>query len=137
MKRLIRLTSTALGKPARVRVYVYDDPDQMRRDGAAFAGDQSNLDPRVAGITHAWTDDDGRAGIVTLRLCRHYLSTEVVAHEMHHAVTALYGATLPDHIPARAVLTHTNEPFAHLYGELLDRLVRRLYALGYYESDNT
>ena len=30
MKRLIRLTSTALGKPARVRVYVYDDPDHSR-----------------------------------------------------------------------------------------------------------
>ena len=31
MKRLIRVTSSALGVPTRLRVYVYDDANQMRR----------------------------------------------------------------------------------------------------------
>lgn len=128
-KRLIRLTSHALGEPARVRVYVYDDLDHMRRDGEAFNGERLQ---DAIGVTHAWTDQDGRAGLVTVRLWRGRLSTEVIVHEMHHASTALYGATLPDKVDRTEVLTHFNEPFAHLHGQLVAKLVGRLYALGYY-----
>lgn len=131
MKRLIRVTSSALGVPTRLRVYVYDDANQMRRDAAAFAGDLANLDPRVRGVTQAWTDDTGRAGVVLVRLCREYLDTEVIVHELHHASTALFGATLPDDVARGEVLTHTNEPWAHLHGQLVARLAARLDALGY------
>lgn len=133
MKRLIRLSSRALGHQARVRVYVYDDADQMRRDAAAFGGDQRNLDPEVLGVTHAWTDEDGRAALVSVRLWRGRLTTSVITHEMHHATTALYGATLPDHIDRVAHLNHHNEPFAHLHGQLVAKLVNRLHELGYYD----
>ena len=131
-KRLIRITSHALGVPSRVRVYVYDDPDRMRRDAANFSGDQSNLEPSIRGVTHAWTDDQDRAGLVTMRLWRGALGTEVITHEMHHATTALYGATLPDVIDRAEHYTHHNEPHAYLHGEMASRLVNRLYALGYY-----
>ena len=82
MKRLIRLTSRALGDPVSVRVYVYDDLE-------------------------------------------------------HHASTALYGATLPDTVDRLEVLTHVNEPFAYLHGELVRKLVDRLYALGYYDTEES
>ena len=115
-----------------MRVYVYDDPERMRREAAAFNGDPSNLDPEVQGVTHAWTDDDGRAALVTVRLHRGHLDLETVAHEMHHASTALYGATLPGQVNTREVLSHVNEPAAYLHGQLVSRLVDRLVALGYY-----
>ena len=50
---------------------------------------------------------------------------------MHHASTALYGATLPDQVNPREVLSHVNEPAAYLHGQLVSRLVARLFALGY------
>ena len=133
-KRLIRLSSRALGVVSRVRVYVYDDAERMRRDAVSFAGNQDNADPDVEGFTHAWTDRDERAGLVTVRLWRGRLGTEAVVHEMHHATTALYGATLPDSVDRREVLNHFNEPFAYLHGGLTRKLVDRLYALGYYDA---
>lgn len=68
-----------------------------------------------------------------IRLVKGRLSTQVVSHEMHHAATALYGASLPDDAQLADHLTHHNEPFAHLYSDLLRALVDRLYALGYYD----
>lgn len=131
-KRLIRVSSRALGEPARVRVYVYDDLEHMRRDAIAFSGDQNNR--TAAAVTHAWTSAEDRVGLITMRLWREALGTELIAHEMHHASTAFYGATLPDTVDRREVFTHHNEPFAYLHGELVRRLVDRLYALGYYEA---
>lgn len=130
-KQLIRLTSRALGSLSRVRVYVYEDGDRMRADATAFSGCQHETD--VLGVTHAWTDDKGRAALVTMRLIRGHLSTEILSHEMHHASTALYGATLPDSVDRAEHFTHFNEPHAYLHGQLLAKLVDRLYVLGYYE----
>lgn len=132
-RRLIRLTSRALGAPVRVRVYVYDDLDRLRRDAVAFSGDATAGDPRVRGITHVWTDDEERAALATVRLHRGHLGTRVIVHEMHHATTALYGATLPDTVDRRQVLNHFNEPFAYLHGDLVAKLVDRLHELGYYD----
>ena len=132
MKRLIRLTSRALGDPVSVRVYVYDDLEHLRRDACAFSGDQANAN--ALGVTHAWTDEEQRAALCTIRLWRERIGTEVVVHEMHHASTALYGATLPDTVDRLEVLNHVNEPFAYLHGELVRKLVDRLYALGYYDD---
>lgn len=132
MKRLIRLSSRALGDLVRVRVYIYDDADEMRRAAAAFTGDLGCLDPEAQGFTQAWTTTDGRAGLCTMRLARDHLGVEVITHEMHHATAALYGATLPDTINAREILSHFNEPFAYLHGELVRKLCSRLYSLGYY-----
>lgn len=133
-KRLIRLSSRALGHPVRMRVYVYDDASCMRRDAVAFNGNTSNADPEVIGVTQAWTDQDGRAALVTMRLARQHLTTEVVVHEVHHATTALYGATLPDTINRVDYLHHYNEPYAHLHGQLVAKLVNRLHELGYYDT---
>lgn len=132
-KRLIRLTSRALGEPARVRVYVYDDLHHLQADAVAFGGDESNWG--AAGVTHAWVDGDKRTQLATVRLWRGQIGTEVIVHEMHHATTALYGATLPDQIDRVAVMNHYNEPFAYLHGELVRKLVDRLHALGYYDAE--
>ena len=44
------------------------------------------------------------------------------------------GSSETDDEPRRDVLSHYNEPFAYLYSDLYSRLVRRLYALGYYDA---
>lgn len=126
-RRLIRVSSRALGERVGVRVYVYDDVEHLRRDMESFNG--SDPSGTIA-CCQAWTwGSDIR---VLIRLAVGHLGTRVVAHEMHHAAAALYGA----HVGARlttGVLTHWNEPFAHLFSDLLASLADRLWAFGYYD----
>lgn len=130
--RQIRVSSRALGPRIYVHVYVYDTVAAMRTAGEAFNG---NNQDGALGITQAWVDAGGRAGKVVVRLARGHLGTQIVAHEIHHAATALYGAQVSDRVSRVAHLNHYNEPFAHLYSDLLCRLVDRLYALGYYGDE--
>lgn len=134
MMRRITVSSRALGPRLTVKVKVYDTVEELQAAAQAFNG--NNQDGSI-GSTQAWTDENGRAGSVTVRLCRPHLGTRVVSHEMHHAATALYGAHVGDRISSRAHLNHYNEPFAHLFSDLLHRLVNRLYALGYYDTEQT
>ena len=128
--RLIRVSSRALGEQRRVIVRVYDTLDEMRAAGSRFNGNP--LDNAV-GITQAYCDPDGRVTVPIIRLSRGRLGTQIVSHEMHHAAAAIYGSTLPDDAPASDALTHCNEPFAHLFSDLLRRLVDSLYRFGYYD----
>lgn len=127
---LIRLSSRALGRPARVRVYVYDRLDDMREAAERFNGNDNS---DALGVTQAYYSADGTHCLPIVRLARGHLGTQIVSHEMHHAATALYGVSVGEHARARTHLNHFNEPFAHLYSDLLRRLVDRLYALGYYD----
>ena len=128
--RRIQVSSRALGYPAQVRVYVYDTLEQLRAASERFNGVEV---PRAAGITQAYPDANSGAVIAIVRLARDWLGTTIVSHEIHHAATAIYGASLPDDTTAAEVLTHHNEPFAHLYSDLFGRLVKALYRHGYYE----
>lgn len=127
--RSITVSSRALGPRLKVRVIVYDTQAEMIRAGERYNGNDLT---GSLGVTQAYVDDTGRTGGVIVRLWRDQLGTVVVSHEMHHATTALYAATLPDRIRTRGVLHHHNEPFAYFYSDMLGRLVQRLYALGYY-----
>lgn len=129
--RTITVSSRALGPRLRVRVVIYDTPDAMREAGRRFNG---NRQDGALGITQAWTDENGRAGKVIVRLARGHLGTGIVTHELHHAATALYGAHVGDRVSRRAHLNHWNEPFAHLFSDLASRLVDRLHQLGYYDE---
>ena len=132
MKRVIRASSRALGERCHVTVYVYDDLAAMRSAAEAYnGGDVSD----VLGVTQARTDQNGRVDTVLIRLARGHLGTRIISHEMHHAATALYGSAVADRPSRRAHLNHYNEPFAHLYSDLLGSLVDRLYALGYYNQE--
>ena len=106
-----------------VYVHVYDTLAGMRAAADAFNGTDNE---GALGVTQAWTDEDERAVFVLVRLVEGHLTPEVVAHEMHHAATALYGAHVGDRISRRAHLTHGNEPFAHLFSDLYAHLVERL-----------
>lgn len=130
--RLIRLSSHALGRESRVRVYVYDDAAAMREAATRFNGNDHG---DALGVVQAYRSADGTNCLPIVRLIRGHLGTQIVSHEMHHAATALYGASVNEHARARTHLTHFNEPFAHLYSDLLHRLVDRLYALGYYDRE--
>ncbi len=125
----ITVSSRALGDQVKVTCYVYDTVDEMRRAATAYNG--NDMDDAL-GVTQARTDQDGRTAGILIRLVRGHLSTQIVVHEMHHAATALYGASLPDSVKRLDHFTHCNEAFAHLQSDLTCRLVDRLYALGYY-----
>lgn len=127
--RTITVSSRALGPRLRVTVKVYDHVSDMQLAASRYNGsDQAG----TLGVTQATTDQHGRAHTVTVRLVSEHLGIRVVSHEIHHAATALYGAAVGDRVSSRAHLNHYNEPFAHLYSDLLRSLVDRLYALGYY-----
>jgi len=131
--RRIRVQSSALGTPQTVTVWVYDTVEQMRAAGKRYNG---NDNPDAYGLTQACYSGERDWVEVIVRLARGHLGTEVISHEMHHAATAIYGTTVPKHISAWSHFTHHNEPYAHLYSQLLRRLVDRLYALGYYAQED-
>lgn len=141
MTRRIRVQSSALGFPARVDVYVYPTLEAMRTAAKRYSPTETFDD--AYGVTHCTTiqriHPDQNAGPITarpiIRLHAGNLGTEAVAHEMIHAATAIYGAHLDPDTPARDVLHNHDEPFAYLYGELLRRLVNRLYHHGYYTKE--
>jgi hypothetical protein len=134
MSRRIRVTSSALGFPATVTVWVYPDLDALSRATSRFNGNwYAGTDTRAVTQLLTWTRDDGTVDPHPIvRLIEGHLGTEVLVHEMHHATLAIYGATLKPNARAGAHLTHYNEPLAYLHGELVRRLVDRLYAHGYY-----
>ena len=128
-QRLIRLSSRALGCTSRVRVYIYGTVEEMREAGTRFNGcDFSD----AAALTQAYYDAPHTHCLPIVRLARGQLDVRIVSHEMHHASAALYAVRLAPDARARAHLTHYNEPFAHLFSDLLHRLTNRLRALGYY-----
>lgn len=128
--RHLRVASGALGEREEVHVHIYETLEEMCAAAHAFNGGD---DAGALGVTQVYVNDLDRASFVVVRLVRDYLGTEIVSHEMHHAATALYGAHVGDRISRRAHLNHCNEPFAHLFSDLLSCLVRRLYRMGYYD----
>lgn len=128
--RTVVVSSRALGPRLRVRVVVYDTLEEMQAAGRRYNGNDLT---GAAGITQSTADRTGRSLHVIVRLARGRLGTQVVSHEMHHAATALYGSMVGDRVSRLAHLNHYNEPFAHLFSDLLHRLVDRLYELGYYD----
>lgn len=121
-----------------VNVWVYPTRQAMISAPERYNG--STHDEDTGGITQATHyAETGRLASVTIRLHEGNLSAEVVCHEMHHAATAIYGATVVDdesdprdHL--RDHLSHYNEPFAYFYSDLYSRLLRRLRALDYDEA---
>lgn len=139
MTRCIRVSSTATGERRHVRVYVYDTIEQMRAAATRFNG---NDFAGAAAVTQSYRrvryDIDGRriarASTIIVRLCRERLGTTVVVHEMNHAAVAIYGSSLNGNELAIDVLDNANETLAYLQSDLTGSLIRRLYALGYYDG---
>ena len=121
--RLIRISSRALGEQARVRVLVYPTLEEMRAAGTRFSGNDFS---DTTGMCQAYCDADQVITLPVVRLAQGQLGVNIVSHEVHHAATALYGASL-HRSGELADLSNANEPFAHLYSDLLTRLVDALY----------
>ena len=128
--RKIVVSSRAMGRRDKVTVLVYDTLAEMRAAASAYNGTDNHDSIGVTQVA-CWVQT-GRTKSVIVRLARDYIGTLVISHEIHHAATALYGAHVGDRISTARHLTHCNEPFAHLFSDLLARLVDRLYELGYY-----
>lgn len=128
MSELIRISSRALGDRRRVIIRVYESLADMRRASMRFNG---NVHTGSAATTQAYRDTEGVITVPVIRLARNRLTTQIVGHELHHAACAIYGSTLRDE-SVTDVLTHHNEPFAHLYSDLLRVTFRALYRHGYW-----
>ena len=127
-KRIV-VSSRALGFRVKVPFYIYDDVEELRGAARRFSGGE--IDDDCIGVCQAYVFDDGYVSGVLVRLWREQIGTQVLSHEVHHATTALYGSAVAGADPQ---LHHANEPFAHLFSDILGKLVDRLYALGYYSS---
>lgn len=114
------MASSALGEREEVHVHIYDTLDDMVAAAHAFNGGD---DSGALAVTQVYVDENRRTSFVVVRLVQGHLTPEIVAHEMHHAATALYGAHVGDRISRRAHLHHANEPMAHLFSDLYGRLV--------------
>jgi len=126
--RLIRISSRALGNRQVVRVWIYDTLDEMRAACTRFNG--SDMSDAV-GATQARVNNDYTAVRPIVRLARDWLGSQVVSHELHHAVTAIWGA----HVRAADSdpdLHHHNEPFAHLYSDMFSALAKAMFRHGYW-----
>ena len=124
----ITIESEALGVPRAMIVTVYDTLRGLRCAATKFnhVGGHST----TFGVTQLWSYDDEPTNVVpVVRLCRDYLGSRIVSHEVHHAATAIYGAFIGTSDPR---LTHYNEPFAYLYSDLFAKLVDTLYEMGAY-----
>ena len=127
-KRIV-VSSRALGFRVKVPFYIYDDVEDLRTAARRFSGGE--IEDDCIGVCQAYTYEDGYVSGVLVRLWREQIGTQVLSHEVHHATTALYGSAVAGADPQ---LHHANEPFAHLFSDILGKLVDRLYALGYYPS---
>lgn len=123
------VSSSALGERETVYLIVYRTAEQMQRAGHLFNGEP--LSPMCLGMTQTYADEDGRTTAVIVRLAQRFLTAPIIAHELHHAALAIYGAHVGNRISRRAHLTHHNEPAAHLFSELLDGTLRHLLRRGY------
>lgn len=140
--RCIRVSSRATGERRSVRVCVYDTVEEMRAAATRFNGrDCSDAGGVTQQTSLIRTDTDGRRRVIDIRiivrLCRKYLGTTVVVHEMNHAAVAIYGASLTGKELAVDVLDNANETLAYLQSDLTGALIRRLYHLGYYDAGDT
>lgn len=116
-----------------VTVWIYPTRESMLTAATRWSG--NHFEDDTGAVTQAAVDSTTREAVtVVVRLYEGALGTEVVCHEMHHAATAIYARLLPEKIVTADEFNHYNEPFAYLYSDLFSRLVRRLYALGYYDG---
>lgn len=115
MRAHFRIASSALGHRESVAVHIYDTLEQLR--AAARAWHPGEDFDRAAGVVQSVWTDDGRVRPAVVRLTLEALQPAVICHELHHVATALYGLHVGDGTPD---LGPANEPFAHLFSDLLD-----------------
>lgn len=136
--RLIRVSSRALGKRKAVRVYIYDTVEELREAASRFAPgvDFSEAAGTAQSYQRIRIEANGTETTIAapyiIRLWRERLAAAVVTHELVHIAQQIYGDTLAADTLADEVMHASNEPFAYLVSDLVDRLVDRLYDLGYY-----
>lgn len=136
--RLIRISSRATGERRHVRVYIYDTIEEMRAAGERFnGGDLSTAGGVCQSYQTISIDEHGnetpKHTLLIVRLVKDRLGAAIICHELNHAATAIYGSTLDPEVRAVDVLDNANETLAYLHSDLTERLVNRLYDLGYYD----
>lgn len=116
----------ALGKDdARLEVRIYRSRKAMRRAARRFNGHGFGADT-IACCQATWHPGGDGLTVPILRFDRHRLELHVVAHEVSHAATGIYGSMSDVAEPPGWALTHYNETLAHLHSDLLSALAGEL-----------
>lgn len=133
-----------------VRVLVYDDVQQMRKESDDYdeklGHARDNGD--IAGLSYHYCreqfDEKGKQigrknDIGIIRLCKKYLSTEVVAHELLHAALWNYRLNYGTEHEFEGSIENAcfgqgcnddEETLCHLYGQMFRDMTRKLYKKG-------
>lgn len=125
-----RVKSTVLGPERVIDVFVYQTRGWMRRVCHEKSGDPHDLAAEAA--THAYvSESDPRDVYARVYLCVPALRVDILAHELHHATLAIYGASLDPQTLATDVLTNHNEDLAYLFSDTFDAVLEALTGGGY------
>lgn len=114
---------TEFGVHALVQVIVYPSRWSMLDAAYRFNGAENPAD--TSAVTQ-YMEIGGEPWPI-IRFAAERLTTEIVAHELHHATTCLYARAAEKQGWGIEVLHHANEPFAYLYGHMFTMLTRWLY----------
>lgn len=147
--RQFQVSTRMSGRRRTVRVKVYDDLGQLRRDATSHDRrvgldvQTGHFDEALA-VAHTFetfrfdADGDERPGEAAglIRYWSKRLGTSVVVHEVVHVASGIYRQDWqPEHGPVHDGIDN-EEALCHLVGDLTRRVVDRLYKLGYYAPDN-
>jgi hypothetical protein len=133
-------------------VVIYDDIDSMRKDIVWFdrLTGKKEPDPEkdVLGVCQPFIkirvlangEEANLKNIGIIRLCKDFIGTEIISHEILHAAIwqyrIEYGTERPDGSIENADFgnncSQDEENFCHLYGQLFSNFVKKMYRLEIY-----
>lgn len=130
------------GRLRIVKVRIYDNIKQMRLDAERFGCNYVSDDPgcfsQALGVAHKWEGGSftSNGGFVTdpvvglIRLYRGEMGSRVITHEVTHLAVWIYHIDCTTRIGDPFENIENEEVMCYLVGDLVGKLVDRLYKYG-------
>ena len=138
-KSSFRVSTKHSGRLRQVRVTVYDDIDELRRDASSgrwrSLKDAGDTPVDTLGVCHRteWQSDGKSLPLCAhIRLHKDHMGVGIVTHEIAHAALFMYELDNPERLTTEDI--EHEEVFCHILGDLTSRVVSKLYAKGYYTT---
>lgn len=139
------VSASSHGTKRNFKVYVYPTLEAMYAAADRWAKKQYEEPSKhnYHGITHSYNtievDKDGNEvhypNVGIIRLCRGYLHSYVIAHEVAHATINIYQLDcVKESDLAEEHLNPGNETFCHILSELEHNIVSKLHKSGVYDE---
>lgn len=121
------------GQKRIVRVVVYDDIQELRRDGDKYNQNMNHEQSNdgVLGLAHRYEridieSDTSHPEVGTIRLHKDFLRSGIICHEVAHIALWIYETDIKK--PLTTEDNENEEKFCHILGELTAKIVNKLYA---------